>query len=75
MKIDKDKLAALLAMPDDKLWAEVRAIASSHGITLPTAPPPPEEMANLRGAVSGGAKLNFAEAVRVINNYTKRGKK
>ena len=75
MKIDKDKLAALLAMPDDKLWAEVRAIASSHGITLPTAPPPPEEMAKLRGAVSGGARLNFAEAVRVINDYTKRGKK
>ena len=75
MKIDKEKLTALVALPDDKLWAEVKKIAISHGITLPDSPPPHEEMERLRGAVSGGARLNLAQAVRVVNDYRRRGKK
>ena len=75
MKIDKEKLAAFAALPDDRLWTEIVNLASSHGIKLSSAMPPPEEMKRLRGAILGGAKLNMSEAVRIVNQYSKRGKK
>ena len=74
MRINKDKLAELLALSDDELWLQVVALAAQHGYTLSPKTPPPAEMARLRGAVSGGAKLNLAEAVRILNEY-KRGSK
>ena len=75
MKIDKEKLAALAALPDDKLWGEVVRVAATHGIKLSATPPSAEEMERLRGAIRGGARLNLTEAVRIVNDYNKRGKK
>ena len=75
MKIDKEKLAAFAALPDDKLWAEVVALAASHGFKLSEVPPSADEMKRLRGAIIGGARLNLAEAARIVNEYNKRGKK
>ena len=75
MKIDKEKLVAFAALPDDKLWAEIVNIAASHGIKLSSTMPPSEEMKRLRGAILGGAKLNISEAVKIVNQYSKRGKK
>ena len=72
MKIDKEKLAALAALPDEKLWGEVVALAASHGFKLSATPPPADEMRRLRGAILNGAKLNIAEAARIVNQY-KRG--
>ena len=72
MKVDKDKLNALLAMSDSDLWREVRAIAKGHGFTLPENAPPPSEMQKLRGAVSGGSTLNLAHAIKIINDYRRR---
>ena len=74
MKIDKEKLAALVALPDDELWQQIRAIAESHGFKLPEKTPSHTEMEKMRSAVNNGARLNLAEAVRVINNY-RRGNK
>ena len=74
MKLDKDKLNALLAMPDAELWREIRKIAGTHGFTLPEKAPSNEEMQKLRGAVSGGAGLNLGRAVKIINDYRKREK-
>lgn len=74
MKIDKEKLASLCALGDDELWREVRGIAASHGFKLPEKTPSHSEMEKMRGAVSGGAKLNLAEAVRIINNYRRENK-
>ena len=31
MRFDREKLEALAALPDDKLWAEVVRIAESYG--------------------------------------------
>ena len=73
MRIDKDKLAAIAAMPDDKLWSEVRALAASHGYNLPTAMPSASEMSALRAAIAGGAKINLMQAARVLNQSKKRG--
>jgi hypothetical protein len=74
MKIDKEKLKALVEKPDDELWREIVAIAASHGFKLPEKTPSHTEMEKMRAAVSNGAKLNLAEAIRVINNY-RRGAK
>ena len=71
MKIDKEKLDALVAMSDDELWRQIVEIGRSHGFTLPAKTPPHSEMEKMRGAVKGGAKLNLNEAIRVINNYRK----
>ena len=44
MKIDKEKLTALTALPDNELWCEVRKIAKSYGFTLPESTPSECEM-------------------------------
>ena len=75
MKIDKEKLASFAALPDDRLWGEVVKLAASHGLKLSATPPSPTEMERLRGAIRGGAKINLAEAVKIVNEYNKRGKR
>ncbi len=72
MKIDKDKLSALMEMSDGELWCEIRKIAKNHGFTLPEKTPEHSEMEKIRGAVSGGAKINLGEAVRLLNDYKRR---
>lgn len=74
MKLNKEQLDKIAALSDEELWGEVRGIASKHGFTLPERTPGKSEMQKLRGAISGGAKLNLAEAVRILNEY-KRGTK
>ena len=69
MRIDKEKLDKLVAMPDADLWCEIRKIASQNGFTLPDKPPSHDELNKIRTAVAGGAKINLAEAIRVVNNY------
>lgn len=72
MKIDKNKLEAIVALPDDELWRLILDIAKSKGITLPERPPRHEELEKIRAAISHGASPNIAEALRVIKDY-KRG--
>ena len=66
MRFDKEKLEALAAMPDDKLWREVLRIASGFGYTLPEKTPPHEELEKMREAVRGD-KINVTEALRMVN--------
>lgn len=75
MKIDKEKLAELAAMPDDKLWSTVREIAAAHGFTLPTQPPEHSELEKMRAAVLGGNTPAVGEAIKLINDYRRRAKK
>lgn len=70
MRINKEKLEALTNLPDDKLWAEIVAVAASYGFALPKETPPKETLAKLRSAVSGD-KLNVADAIKVLNKYRK----
>ncbi len=69
MKIDREKLAAVVRLSDGELWGMIRELASSHGITLPEAVPPHNELEKVRAALSHGASPNIAEAIRVVNNY------
>lgn len=75
MKIDKEKLAELAAMPDDKLWSTVREIAGAHGFTLPSKPPEHDELEKMRAAVLGGNTPAVGEAIKMINDYRRRAKK
>ena len=68
MRIDKEKMDKLAALPDGELWQEIRKIAQQSGFTLPEKAPSHEELDKVRGAVAGGAKINLAEAIRVVNN-------
>ena len=53
MKIDKQKIAELASLSDDKLWAEIVSIGAAHGFNMPRAVPPHAELEKLRAAVSG----------------------
>lgn len=75
MKIDKEKLDKLVAMPDGELWGEILKIASQNGFKLPDKPPSGDELNKIRNAVAGGSKINLAEAIRVVNNYRRSAKK
>ncbi len=70
MKINREQIEALAALPDDKLWAEIVKIAASHGFTLPPSTPPHSELEKLRTAVLGN-KINVGDALKILNNYRK----
>ncbi|MBQ8528522.1 MAG: hypothetical protein IJ459_02165 [Clostridia bacterium] len=68
MKINKEQIEAMVALPDDALWREIVKIAAGYGIALPEATPSHGDLEKLRGAVSG-SRLNMSDALRVLNNY------
>ncbi len=74
MKIDKEKLNALAALPDAELWAQIRRMTEGYGINLPEKTPPKEELQKLRALFSDTNKLNLFGAMKIINDY-KRGNK
>lgn len=69
MKLDRDKLLEMVALPDDQLWQKIVEIGKGHGFTLPTATPPHEELEKLRGIAKDGSKLNIVGAMKLINKY------
>lgn len=73
MKFNKEQLDALIALPDDRLWAEIVRMARSYGFSLPDATPSHDELEKLRGTVRG-ANINAAEALRLLNDYRRRGR-
>lgn len=70
MKINKEKLEALAALPDDMLWAEIVKAASAYGFAMPKETPPHEKLEALRDSVRG-QRINTAEALKILNNYRK----
>ena len=73
MNIDKAKLEALTRLPDDALWAQIRSMAGSHGLTLPEGTPPHAELERLREICRADSKISMLQAMRIINDL-KRGK-
>lgn len=71
MRIDKEKLSRLAALPDDELWGQVVSIAASHGLKLSDKRPSHEELEKLRQMVSGGTNLSMAQAMRIVKDYKK----
>lgn len=72
MRIDKTQLEAIAALPDDKLWTTVVGMAKNYGFSLPEKTPSHEELEKLRSMVNA-EKINVSEALRLLNNYRKRG--
>ena len=70
MKINKEKLEALAALPDDMLWKEIVNAAATYGFAMPKETPPHEKLEQLRDAVRG-QRVNTAEALKILNSYRK----
>ena len=74
MRIDKEKVKTLCALPDEELWAQIVSIGKEHGFTLPKSVPPHSEMQKLRDAVNGSTKMNLSAALKIIDNHRKSAK-
>ncbi len=74
MRIDQNKINELCAMSDEALWAEIVKMAAEHGFTLPVRAPSHADMEKIRGAASGGTRLNLSSALKIINDYRKSAK-
>ena len=73
MKLNKTVTDRLKNLPDDELWAEIRRMAASYGISLPERSPSSHELAKVRDALNIG-EVNMGDAMRIVNEY-KRGKR
>jgi hypothetical protein len=71
MRFDREKLEALAALPDEKLWAEVVRIADSYGYSLPKGTPSHADMEKMR-SMANADKINMSEAMRMVNKYKKQ---
>lgn len=69
MRLDKDKLNELVALPDDELWKKIVEIGKSHGFSLPAKTPDHIELEKLRGVVRDGGKINVASAMKILSKY------
>lgn len=72
MRFDKQKLAALAALPDAELWAQIVQLGKEHGISIPPTPPPHAELERLRGVIGDPDKMRMSDAIRVVNDYKKK---
>ena len=75
MKLDKKLIAALMTLPDDRLWETARALAASKNIHLSETPPPKETMDALRTAFADCEKMDVLAAAKIISAYREKGKK
>ena len=73
MKIDKEKIAAMAALPDEELWKKVREIAKENGIKLPEKDPTAKDMQALKAVLLSGERINPLAAAKLISNL-KRGR-
>lgn len=71
MRFDREKLEALAALPDEKLWAEVVRIADMYGYSLPKETPSHTDLEKMRGAVRSD-KINVSGALKLVNQYKKK---
>lgn len=69
MRLDRDKLNELVALPDDELWKKVVEIGKSHGFVLPAKTPDHAELEKLRSIARDGAKMNLASAMKLLYKY------
>lgn len=74
MRIDKERIKTMCALPDDELWAQIVSIGAQNGFTLPSTVPSHADMQRLRDAVNGGTKINLAAALKIIDGYRKSAK-
>ena len=71
MKVNKEQMKKLAEKSDSELWAEIIALAKSHGYTLPEAMPKHEDIERIRRALLGVEKISLSEAAKIMNSYKK----
>ena len=71
MKVNKEQMKKLAQKSDAELWAEIQALAKSHGYTLPSAMPKHEDIEKIRRALLGVEKISLTDAAKIINSYKK----
>ena len=74
MKIDKKTLDLLGSLPDAKLWAMLRIVSASAGLTLPEKMPDAEHMRNLRSALADVGDDDIRRAAQLAAIYKGEGK-
>lgn len=72
MKVNKEQMKRLAEKPDKELWAEIVAMARSHGYTLPNETPSGEDIERIRRAMLGVEKISLTDAAKIINTYKKK---
>ena len=75
MKFDANAMAALLALDDAALWAQIRRIAASAGLALSETVPPHAELERLRGMMRGAGEGDIGEAMRLVNRFREGGRR
>lgn len=75
MRFDANAMAALLALDDAALWAQIRRIAGSAGLSLAETPPPEKELERLRSMMRGANQADLAEAMRTVARFRAGGGK
>lgn len=75
MRFDANAMAALLALDDAALWAQIRTIAGSAGLALSETPPSHEELERLRAMMRGAGQADMAEAMRTVARFRAGGGK
>lgn len=71
MRFDKEKLNALIDLPDDELWKTIVTIGKTHGFTLPQKTPAHDELEKLRKIARDGSKMNVGAAMKILSKYAK----
>ena len=75
MKLNKEKLQALAALDDKKLWQEITSAAQKFGYTLPEKVPEAKDMAKIRAAMEQADKLSPMDVARLLASFkVKRNK-
>ena len=72
MKINKEKLETLAALPDNELWAQISKMAKERGFDLPSEAPQRETMEKIRRALTGAERISLAEAARIMQSYKRK---
>ena len=75
MKLNKEKIGALLNLDDAALWLEITSAAQKFGYTLPQSTPKAADMAKIRAAMREADKLSAMDVARLLSSFkAKRNK-
>ena len=75
MKLNKEKINALLALDDAHLWREITSAAQRYGYTLPEKTPAAADMAKIRALMTEADKLSAMDVAKLLTSFkAKRNK-
>lgn len=73
MQIDREMLARMAGLDDKELWGQICRVAEQHGYALRTNQPSHTELEKIRSLMRGDVQINPRDAMKLINEYKKRG--